>query len=94
MHFFRDEIVPNIETSDDNQIVRYERMAENALPLNNDYETEDTPPTDAPATTISVCSKKRKGRGSMKNLKVIEPMHLEYNALGQPYGKLRRQYGK
>ncbi|XP_057529019.1 uncharacterized protein LOC130807718 [Amaranthus tricolor] len=44
---------------------------------------------DAPTT-----SKKRKGRGPTKNLKVTETMHLEYNALGQPCGKWRRQYGK
>ena len=64
-------------------------MVEGAPPLNNDYDTEDAPSTDAPTTTISVGSKKRKGRGPTKNL-----MHLEYNALGQPYGKWRRQYGK
>ena len=65
MHLFRDEIVFEIETLDnehhsydaeEDQIVRYERMAEDAPPLNNDYDTEDTPPTDAPTTT-----KKRKG---------------------------------
>ena len=64
MHLFRDEIVPEIETSDneqhshdteEDQIVRYERMAEDAPPLNNDYEIEDAPPMDAPTT-----SKKRK----------------------------------
>ena len=64
MHLFRDEIVPEIETSDNEQyshdtiedeIVRYERMAEDAPPFNNDYETEEAPPMDAPTT-----SKKRK----------------------------------
>ena len=30
----------------------------------------------------------------MKSLKVTEPKHLEYNALGQPCGKWRRQNGK
>ena len=98
MHLFRDEIVPEIETSDnqhrsydseEDQIVRFERMAEDAPPLDNDFETEDAPLVDAPTT-----SKKRKGRGPTKNLKVTEPMHLEYNALGQPCGKWRRQYGK
>ena len=64
-------------------------MAEDALPLNNDYDIEDVLPTDASITT-----KKRKGRGTTKNLKVTELMHLEYNSLGQPCGKRRRQYGK
>ena len=50
MHLFRDEIVPEIETSDnehhtydteEDQIVRYKRMAEYAPPLNNDYDTKD-----------------------------------------------------
>ena len=98
MHLFWNEIVPEIETSDnehhssdteEDQIVRYEHIAEDAPPLNNDYDTKDASPTDAPTTT-----KKRKGRGPIKNLKVTEPMHLEYNALGQPCGKWRRQYGK
>ncbi|CAO2813834.1 unnamed protein product [Amaranthus hypochondriacus] len=75
------------------QIVRYEHIAEDAPPINNDIN-EDALPTDALTTTISVGSKKRKGRGPTKNLKVTEPMHLEYNALGQPCGKWRRQYGK
>ena len=96
MYLFRDEIVPEIETSDNKQhsydteedlIVRYEQMVEDAPPLNNDYHTEDVPPTDSPTTT-----KKRKGRGPTKNHKVTEPMDLESNALGQPYGKGRRQY--
>ena len=69
-------------------------MAEDAPPLNNDYDTEDALLTDAPTTTISVGSKKRKGRGPTQNLKVIELMHLEYNVLGQPCGKWHRQYGK
>ena len=65
MHLFRDEIVPEIETSDnehhsydteEDQIVRYERMAEDAPPLNNDYDTKDALPTNALTTT-----KKRKG---------------------------------
>ena len=60
MHLFRDEIVPEIETSDnehhsydteEDQIVRYERMAEDAPPLNNDYNTEDAPSTYIPTTT-------------------------------------------
>ena len=100
MHLFRDEIVPEIETLDNehhsydpeqDQIIRYERMAEDALPVNNDYDTKDAPPMDARTTTISVGYKKGKGRGPMKNLKVTEPMHLEYNALGQPCGKWRRE---
>ena len=66
MHLFRDVIVPEIETSDnehrsyaseEDQIVRYEHMAEDAPPIDNDFETEDAPPMDAPTT-----SKKRKGR--------------------------------
>ena len=88
MHLLRDEIVPEIETSDnehrsyvtkDDQIVRYERMAEDAPPLNNYYDTEDAPATDTPTTTttISINSKEKKGRGPTKNLKVTEAMHLE-----------------
>ena len=59
MHLFRDEIVPEIETSDnehrsydseEDQIVRFERMAEDAPPLDNDFETEDAPLVDAPTT--------------------------------------------
>ncbi|XP_057527500.1 uncharacterized protein LOC130806439 isoform X2 [Amaranthus tricolor] len=82
------------DKEDDDQIVRYERMAEDAPPHNNDYDTEDVPPTDAPTSTISVDSKKTKGRGPTKNLKVIDPMHLEYNAVDQTCGKWRRQYEK
>ncbi|XP_057550466.1 E3 ubiquitin-protein ligase ATL9-like [Amaranthus tricolor] len=44
------------------QIIRYERMAEDALPVNNDYDTKDAPPMDARTTTISVGYKKGKGR--------------------------------
>ena len=79
------------DKENDDPYVRQEKMA------------EDTPPyplkieivlTDVPTTTTSVGSKKRKVRGPTKSLKVTEPMHLEYNALGQPCGKWRRQYGK
>ena len=113
MHLFRDKIVPEIETSnnehhsesdkdydpemeknitdDDDPFVRHERMAEDAPP----YPLEiGIVPTDVPTTTTSVGSKKRKGRGPTKSFKVTEPMHLEYNALGQPCGKRCRQYGK
>lgn len=34
----------------------------------------------------------RKGRGPNKLFKVTEPMYLEYDAYGQPYGKWRRKY--
>ena len=125
MHLFRDEIVPEIETSDnehhsesdkdydpemekdiidddhdaeergdkeDNDpYVRHESMAEDPPPYPSEIEIV---PMDISTTTISVGSKKRKGRGPSKSLKVTEPMHLEYNALGQPCGKWRRQYGK
>ena len=121
MHLFRDEIVPKIETSDnedhsesdkdydpemdknliddeergdkedDDLYGRHKRMAEDAPPYPSEIEIV---PTDAPTTTTSVGSKKRKGRGLTKSLKVTEPIHLEYNALGQPFGKWRRQYRK
>ena len=74
MHLFRDEIDTEIETSDnehrsydieEDQIVWYERMAEDGPPLNNDYDTIDASPTHAPTTT-----KKRKGRRPTNNLKV------------------------
>ena len=74
MYLFRDENVPEFETSDNehrsydsekDKIVRYERMAEDAPSNYNDFETEDVPPMDAPTT-----STKRKGRGATKNLKV------------------------
>ena len=100
MHLFGDEIFPEIETSDnvhhsydtkEDQIVRYERMDEDAPPLNNDYDTEDAPPTNAPTTTISVGFKRRKGRKTTKNLKVTEPMHwvnLVANGVGNMENKL------
>ena len=53
--------------SEEDQILRYERMAEDALPIDNDFETEDAPPMDAPTT-----SKKRKGGGPSKNLNVTK----------------------
>ncbi|XP_057529500.1 uncharacterized protein LOC130808069 isoform X2 [Amaranthus tricolor] len=76
---------------DDDPFFRHEGMAEDAPPYPSEVELV---PTDAPTITTSVGSKKRKGRGPTKSLKVTEPMHLEYNALGQPCGKWRRQYGK
>ena len=113
MHLFRDEIVLEIETSDnehlsesdkdydpemekdiikdDDPFVRHERIAKDASPYPSEIEIV---PTDASTTTTSVGSKKRKERGPMKSLKVIKPMHLEYNALGQHCGKWRRLYGK
>ena len=63
----------------------------------DEQSTEVAPPTNEaapPTDDTTVGSKKRKGQGPMKNLKVTDPIHLEYNALGQPCGKLRRQYGK
>ena len=70
--------------------MRYKRMAEEASPLDNDFETKDASLImDAPTT-----SKKRKEQSPTKNLKVIAPIHLEYTASGQPCGKWRRQYGK
>ena len=108
MHIFRDEIVIEIETSDnehhiesdknydpemekdmidddhdseergdkehDDPYVRQEKMAEDAPPYPSEIEIV---PTDVPTTTTSVGSKKKKGRGLTKNLKVTEPMHLE-----------------
>ena len=117
IHLFRDKIVPEIKTSDnehhsesdkdydpqmekdiidddhgseergdkedDDPYIRHESMAEEA-PL---YPSEiEIVPTDV-STTTSVRSKKRKGRGPTKSLKVTKPMHLEYNALGQPCDK-------
>lgn len=38
-------------------------------------------------------SKKKRGRGPTKGIKVTEPMHLEYNNLGQPCGRWRGKYG-
>ena len=61
MHLFRDEIVPEIEISDnehhsydneEDQIVRYERIAKDAPPLDNDFETEDAPLMDASLALI------------------------------------------
>ena len=98
MYLYRDEIISEIETSDNehrsydskkDQIVRYEHIAEDAPPIDNDFKTEDAPTMDAATTR-----KKRKGGSSTKNLKVTEPMHSEYNSLGQPCRKWRRQYGK
>ena len=125
MHLFRDEIVPEIETSDnehhsesnkdydpemekdiidddhdseergdkedEDPYIRHENMAENTPPYPSEIEIV---PTDVPTTTTSVGSKKRNGRGSTTSFKVTEPMHLEYNGLGQPCGKWRRQYAK
>ena len=76
---------------DDDPYVRHEKLAEDAPPYLLEIEIV---PTDVPTTTTSVGSKKRKGRGPMKSLKVNEPIHLEYNALGQPCGKWHRQYRK
>ena len=49
-------------------------MVEDAAPYPSEIEIV---PTDVPTTTTSVGSKKKKGRGLTKNLKVTEPMHLE-----------------
>ena len=76
---------------DDDPFVRRERMAEDTPPYPSEIEIVGT---DAPTTTTSVDSKKRKGQGTKKSLKVLEPMHLEYSALCQPCDKWRRQYGK
>ena len=95
-------IVPEIDTSDnehhsdsdndyDDPFVRHERMAEDAPPYPSEIELVQT---DALSTTTNVGSKKRKGRGPTKSINVTEPMHLEYNALGQPCGKWRRQCEK
>ena len=46
-------------------------MAEDAPPYPLEIEIV---PTDFPTTTTSVGSKKRKGRGPMKSLKVTEPI--------------------
>ena len=100
MHLFRDEIVPEIETSDnehhsesdkdydpemdknlindeergdkedDDLYVRHERMAEDAPPYPSEIEIV---PTDVPTTTVSVGSKKRKGRGPTKASKWQNP---------------------
>ena len=66
-------------------------MIENAPPYPSEIKIV---PTNVPTTTSSIGSKKRKGRGPTKSLNVTEPMQLEYNALGQHFGKWRRQYGK
>ena len=96
------KLFPEIETFDDEHhsesdneyedlFVIHETMAEDAPPYPSEIELV---PTDAPSTTTSVGSKKRKGRGPTKSINVTKPMHLEYNALGQPYSKWCRQYGK
>ena len=56
-------------------------------------EPEDVPMNDLEGE-IEVVTKKRKGRGPSKGSKVKEPMHLEYDAIGQPCGKWRHAYGK
>ena len=79
------------DKEDDDPYVRHESIAEDAPTYPSEMEIV---PTDVPTTTTSVISKKRKGQDPKKSLKVIEPMHLEFNALVQPYGEWRRQYRK
>ena len=79
---------------DDDPLIRHENLAEEAPPYPSEKEII---PMEVPTNTISniqMVSKKRKGRGPMKSLKVTESMHLEYNTLGQPYSKCRKQYRK
>ena len=82
------------DISDDDPHVRHEKLAEEAPPYASEIEIT---PMDVPTNTtsnIQMESKKRKGLGLTKSLKFTKPMHLKYNALGQPCGKWRRQYGK
>ncbi|XP_010688840.1 uncharacterized protein LOC104902680 [Beta vulgaris subsp. vulgaris] len=44
--------------------------------------------------TSKVATKKRKGRGPTKGLRVTTPMTLEYDDMGQPCGKWRAKYGQ
>ena len=111
MHLFKDDIVPEIATVDDDvhsesdkdydptkekDIDDGDHAVEEDDPfVRHEQLAHDAPPIDETASTqTATTSKKRKGRGPTKNLKVKEPMYLEYNALGQPCGKWRKEYGK
>ena len=55
------------DKGDDDPYVRHERMVEDTPPYPSEKETVQT---DVPTTTTSVGSKKRKGQGPTKSLKV------------------------
>lgn len=76
----------------------FESMADVAPPI---LENDNAPTTITQGQTqrgntsgkLKIVQKKRKGRGPTKSLRVTCPMHLEYDANGQPCGTWRFKYG-
>ena len=96
------EAAKEVDQGDDDEERAFEEevdliLAQNATSVDN-FEKEGTMvvsnPTKEGGKNVSKrSSEKRKGRGPNKNLKVTEPMYLEYNDLGQPCGRWRKKYG-